>query len=66
MNPEDVGTVEEVAVYLGCNVKTIYEAIKLGQLPGAQRVGRVIRVHKPTIVAWMASGEQLPKPRKRR
>jgi len=63
---EDIVTVEELAVYLRCNTKTIYDAIKLGQLPGAQRLGRVIRVHKPTVVAWLVSGNELPKPRKRR
>ncbi len=63
---EDIITVEELAAYMRCNTKTIYDAIKLNQLPGARHVGRVIRVHKPTVVAWLASGEELPKPRKRR
>lgn len=63
---DEVMTVDEVAALLRCNTKTIYDAIKLGQLPGAVHLGRVIRVHKPTIVAWMASGQQLPQPRKRR
>lgn len=66
MTSEDIITVDELAVIIKCNTKTIYEAIKLGQLPGAFRVGRVIRVHKPTVLAWAVSGQELPKPRKRR
>jgi excisionase family DNA binding protein len=62
----DILTVDELAVYLRCNTKTIYDAIKLGQLPGAVHLGRVIRIHKPTVDAWVASGHELPKPRKRR
>lgn len=63
---EDIITVDELALYLRCNTKTVYDAIKLGQLPGTVRLGRVIRVHKPTVVAWLVSGNELPKPRKRR
>lgn len=59
-------TVDEAAAYLRCNTKTIYDAVKSGQLPGAVHLGRVIRIHKPTVDAWLVSGNELPKPRKRR
>jgi excisionase family DNA binding protein len=63
---EDMITVDEAAEFFRCNTKTIYDAIKLGQLPGAVRLGRLIRVHKPTMLAWVGSGNELPKPRKKR
>lgn len=34
------------------NEKTLYERIRKGELPGVRRLGRRIRIHRPTLVAW--------------
>lgn len=58
-------TVDECAAYLRVNRKTIYDAVKEGGLPGARNVRGTIRIHKPTVLAWFASGEVPVKQRKR-
>ena len=62
----EVVTVGEIATFLGCNNKTVYDLIKSGELPGAVHLGRVIRVHKPTVVEWLSGRRELPRPRKKR
>lgn len=61
----DIITVDELAAYMKVNRKTIYGAVKLGELPGAVRVCGAIRIHKPTVLAWLATGEVPVKQRKR-
>ena len=51
----EVATVPEVAKYLRVNPKTIYEAIKAGDMP-SQRVGRVIRLRREAILNWLEGG----------
>jgi len=46
-------TVDELAGLMRVNRKTIYDAIAAGEIPGAQRVGRVVRIHRRTVVAWL-------------
>ncbi|WP_408888698.1 helix-turn-helix domain-containing protein [Myxococcus faecalis] len=48
----DFLTVEEAAALLRVNRKTLYEAIRLGQVPGIVRLGRVLRIHRTTLVEW--------------
>ncbi|MFB1484199.1 helix-turn-helix domain-containing protein [Corallococcus sp. RDP092CA] len=45
-------TVEEAAALLRVNRKTLYEAIRLGQVPGIARLGRVLRIHRDALLAW--------------
>jgi excisionase family DNA binding protein len=61
---EDIITVDELAEYMRVNRKTIYEAVKAGEIPGARRIGGTIRIHKPTVLTWLEKGEE-PKQRKR-
>jgi len=61
----DIMTVDEAAEYLRVNRKTIYDAIKNGELPGAKSVRGTIRIHKPTVIAWLASEDVPLKQRKR-
>ena len=61
----DIITVDELAEYLKLDRKTIYDSVKAGEMPGAQRIGRSIRIHSPTVLAWLERG-WLPKPRKKR
>jgi excisionase family DNA binding protein len=49
-------TVEELAVLLRINRKTAYSAVRAGEIPGVRKVGGVIRVHRDTVLAWLAQG----------
>lgn len=57
MKPEDFCDVEEFASCVNLNRKTVYDMINAGKLKGAQRFGRVIRIHKPTMLASFADVE---------
>ena len=50
-------TVDEVALLLRMNRKTIYEAINQNRIPGVTRIGRLIRVSRDAVVAWLQSGD---------
>lgn len=50
-------TVDQLAKLLQLNRNTVYNLVKAGEIPGATRFGRVIRVHGPTVVAWLAKGQ---------
>lgn len=58
-------TVDECAGLLRMNRKTVYDAVKLGELPGAQRVRGAIRIHRGTVLAWFATGQTPVKQRRR-
>jgi excisionase family DNA binding protein len=45
-------TVEEAAELLRVNRKTLYEAIRLDQVPGVARLGRILRIHRDTLLTW--------------
>jgi excisionase family DNA binding protein len=47
-------TIDEAARLLQVNRKTLYELASKGQLPGTRRVGRIIRVDRNALVAWMS------------
>lgn len=49
----DFLTVEEAAALLRVNRKTLYESIRLGQVPGIVRLGRVLRIRRSALVNWM-------------
>lgn len=55
--PHAILTVPEVADLFRVNTKTIYEAVRMEKLPGAFRLGRVVRVHAPTLLAWLEGRE---------
>lgn len=61
----DIMTVDECAEFLRVNRKTIYDAVRDGELPGAKNVRGTIRIHKPTVVEWLATGEVPVSKRKR-
>ncbi len=54
----EIMTVDEVAAYLRLDRKTVYEAIKHDKVPGAHRVGRVIRVYRRALLRWLSSGTE--------
>lgn len=57
-------TVEEVAAMLRLNRKTIYDAVKHDELPGAKNVRGTIRIRRETVVAWFDTGKGSVKQRK--
>jgi excisionase family DNA binding protein len=46
-------TVDEAADLLDLNRNTLYDAIKRDEIPGARRIGRTIRIHRPTLMDWL-------------
>lgn len=42
-------TVDETAELLRINRNSLYGAIKLGQIPGVMRIGRVIRIRRADL-----------------
>ncbi|NRD51914.1 DNA-binding protein [Corallococcus sp. AB030] len=60
----DFLTVDETAALLRVNRKTLYESIRLGQVPGVVHIGRSIRLRRDALLACVpgnsgpALGEQ--------
>jgi excisionase family DNA binding protein len=46
-------TVEEAADFLRVNRKTLYEAVRLGTIPGVVRIGRNIRINRSALLGWV-------------
>jgi excisionase family DNA binding protein len=47
-------TVEEAAELLRVNRKTLYEAIRLAQVPGVARIGKTLRLRRAALLEWTA------------
>lgn len=50
-------TVDELAELLRVNHKTVRDAIARGEIPGVRRIGGTIRIHRDTVISWLASGQ---------
>jgi excisionase family DNA binding protein len=48
-------TVDELAALLRIERKTAYAAIARGEIPGARRIGGVIRISRAAVLEWLAS-----------
>lgn len=60
-------TVDELATLLRINRKTAYAAVKAGEIPGVRHVGNAIRVHRDTVLSWLAQGQvRVPRPRRKK
>jgi excisionase family DNA binding protein len=46
-------TVDEAARLLRVNRKTLYDAVRAGEVPGVVRVGRSIRIGREALLRWM-------------
>lgn len=46
-------TVPEAAEYLGIRNTKAYEMAARNELPGLVRIGRLVKVHKPTLDRWL-------------
>ena len=61
-----VRTAEEAAAFLRVNVKTVYNAISAGQMPG-RKVGNRTIILRDAMLSWLKSPKRvLPSKRKRR
>jgi excisionase family DNA binding protein len=56
LHPE-VLTVDELADLLRVERKTAYAAVAAGEIPGARRIGRTIRIHRDAVLTWLAQGQ---------
>ncbi|MCC7537483.1 MAG: helix-turn-helix domain-containing protein [Deltaproteobacteria bacterium] len=59
-------TVDEVAALLRLERKTVYAALRRGEIPGARRIGRAIRLSRSAVLRWLAEGQGPPRTRRRR
>ncbi|NTX17738.1 helix-turn-helix domain-containing protein [Myxococcus sp. CA056] len=50
MHPPEFLTVDEAAALLRVNRKTLYESIRLGQVPGVVRIGKALRIRRAALV----------------
>jgi excisionase family DNA binding protein len=50
--PDEVFTVDEMAVYLKISKSTLYQLAQKGRIP-ASKVGKHWRFHKATIEEWL-------------
>ncbi len=46
-------TVPQAAQYLGIKNTKAYELAARNELPGLVRIGRLVKVHKPTLDRWL-------------
>jgi len=53
---KEVITVDELAALLRVDRKSAYQLVAKGQVPGIRRIGRAIRIHRATVLAWLATG----------
>ncbi len=51
-NAPEFLTVDEAAALLRENRKTLYESIRLGQVPGVVHLGRTIRIRRTVLLGW--------------
>ena len=52
----EVMHVRQAAIWLGIPESTLYQKAAKGEIPGARRIGKHLLIHRPTVVAWFASG----------
>lgn len=57
-SPPELLTVGELAALLRLHPKSAYVLIQEGRIPGVRRIGRVIRIHRSTVLAWFTEGQE--------
>lgn len=53
----EVLTVDELATLLRLNRKTVYDALKRGEIPGVRRLAGRYRIHRDTVLGWLSQGQ---------
>lgn len=51
-----------VAALCGCSARHVMRLADAGDMPAPHKLGRLLRWHRPTILAWCAAG--CPSPRR--
>jgi len=49
-------TVADLAQRLQCSDRHIWRMLDRKLIPGVIRIGRLVRLHRPTVDAWLANG----------
>lgn len=49
-------SVREAAQFLGMNEKAIYRAVARREMPGARRIGKIVRISTDALLDWLAKG----------
>jgi excisionase family DNA binding protein len=49
-------TTRDLAQLLQCSGRHVWRLIDMGTVPGVIRLGRLVRLHRPTIDRWLADG----------
>ena len=62
----EILTVDELATLLRVNKKTVYDAIRNGEIPGVRKIGSIFRISKSKVLAWLAEGHGRVSPKRRR
>ena len=56
----EVLTVTEVAVLLRISRASAYRAVRRRDIPGVVQVGKAVRVHRRTLIAWLEGRQTYP------
>jgi len=66
VSPPEILTVDEAAAILRVNRKTLYELASRGEIPGARRVGRILRLSRRVLIDWIEGAGSDDRNRSRR
>lgn len=55
--PNPLMTIDELAALLRLNRDTTYKAAAERKIPGVRKIGRTIRIHRQSVMAWLEQGE---------
>ena len=53
-------TPEELATWLACTRRAVYDRVFRGQIPGSVRVGRRLYFRREDIIVWLGLASQSP------
>jgi excisionase family DNA binding protein len=56
-------TVEQLAEAAQIPRSTMYEHVSRGHVPGVRKIGRHLRIHRDTVLAWLAGGGPVSRPK---
>ncbi len=52
-------TVDELAAFLRINRDTAYRLCASREIPGVRKLGRCIRIHRDTVLAWFVGQDRV-------
>lgn len=57
----EIMTVDELATYLRLNKKTVYEALRNGEIPGVRRIRGTYRIDRSSVLRWLREPSRVPR-----